>query len=383
MTYDFHLPDIGEGISEASLIEWVVAVGDTVEEGDDVAIISTDKADVELASPRKGTIAELRWSPGDLIAVGDVLLRFQGAEAAKAPLTVAPGPGVDPDVKSSTKPDNNVIVAAPSTRKLASEVGVDLGALVGSGPNGEITRADVAAATTSGDTTETLDPVRLAMAARMTQSLRNNAHSGMDFQVDGSALLSLHRRLDAARDLAGEKVSLTALLAKCVAAALIRNPRLNSTINPEGTTLTLHGKVDLGVALASARGLLVPVLRDVGSKTGLTIARDLADLTTRGRDGTLRAEEMRGGSFTLSNTGSLERALFTSTSPIINPPQTAILWLSRLCDRVWAKDGQAVIRPVLSASISFDHRCLDGADIVGFVNDFSGFVEAPEVAILQ
>ena len=141
MTYDFRLPDIGEGISEASLIEWLVAVGDQVEEGDDVAVISTDKADVEIASPRRGTVEELCWKTGDMINVGQVLMKFRGAgpddiTAPPAPETVAVG----------TPPTAAQVIAAPATRKLAAETGVDLETIAGSGPDGAITRADVESA---------------------------------------------------------------------------------------------------------------------------------------------------------------------------------------------------------------------------------------------
>lgn len=382
MTSDFRLPDIGEGISEASLIEWIVAVGDTVEEGDDVAVVSTDKADVELASPRSGVVAELCWKPGDLINVGQVLLKFRGDSpgdviAPPAPETVAVG----------TPTAAAQVIAAPATRKLAAETGVDLETIAGSGPDGAITRADVESAQNAtvpaeaNGRIEPLDPLRQAMAARLEQSARKSVHSTIDFQVDGSALASLRQRLSAAEDLSDARMSLTAIIAKCVAAALGRHPRLNATIDQAGRQLHFHRHVDLGIALASPRGLVVPVLRDVGGKPGVQIAAELNRLTERGREGKLAPDEMRGGSFTLSNTGNLEQAMIEYTTPIIVPPQTAILWVSRLRERLWVDDGRAVVRPVLNASLSFDHRCHDGADAMSFINDISRFVQTPEAAL--
>jgi pyruvate/2-oxoglutarate dehydrogenase complex dihydrolipoamide acyltransferase (E2) component len=383
LTSDFRLPDIGEGISEASLIEWMVAVGDQVEEGDDVAVVSTDKADVELASPKRGVVAELCWQPGDLIKVGQVLLKFEGSAAQPVAEQPAASPEKTPAKTPAGKPG---VIAAPATRKLAADTGVDLNTLAGTGPGGEITHADVEAASAPqsvADTrTEPLEPLRQAMAARLSQSVRTSVHATIDFQMDGSALAALHRRLAGCEELSGAKISLTAILAKCLAAALARHPRLNATIDEAGQTLTLRDRADLGVALASARGLVVPVLSGANRKPLEQIATELADLTARGRDGKLKPDEMRGGSFTLSNTGSLEQAMIEYTTPIIVPPQTGILWVSRLRDRLWVEEGQAVVRPVLNASLSFDHRCHDGADAMNFINDFSRFVAAPEAALI-
>ena len=219
------------------------------------------------------------------------------------------------------------------------------------------------------------------MAARLEQSVRNSVHSTIDFQVDGSALASLRQRLSAAEGLSDARMSLTAIIAKCVAAALGRHPRLNATIDQAGQQLHFHRHVDLGIALASPRGLVVPVLRDVGGKPGVQIAAELNLLTERGREGKLTPVEMRSGSFTLSNTGNLEQAMIEYTTPIIVPPQTAILWVSRLRDRLWIEDGCAIVRPVLNASLSFDHRCHDGADAMSFINDISRFVQTPEAAL--
>lgn len=387
MTSDFRLPDIGEGISEASLVEWLVAVGDQVQEGDDVAVVSTDKADVELASPRHGKVAELCWQPGDLVKVGQVLLTFEG-ETDGANAGTAPAPAIE---EAATLPavTAKTVVASPATRKLAAQTGVDLAGIAGSGPDGAITRSDVEAAmpapergAAGGTRTEPQTPLRQAMAARLTQSVRTNVHSTIHFQMDGSALTGMQQRLADTEDLTGTKISLTMLLAKCLAAALKRHPRLNSTADEACQTLTLHENIDLGIALASERGLIVPVLKDVAGKSGATVAAELASIILRGREGTLKPDELRGGSFTLSNTGSLEQAMVEYTTPIIVPPQTAILWVSRLRDRVWVEDGKAVIRSVINASLSFDHRCHDGADAMAFINDVSRFVGAPETALI-
>lgn len=386
MSPDFRLPDIGEGISEASLVEWLVAVGDAVEEGDDVAIVSTDKADVELASPKRGTVAELCWQPGDLVKVGQVLLIFDGD--VEGPVK-EPEPDIPGETETSSPvPASKSIIASPATRKLAAETGVDLGAVSGTGPDGAITRTDVEMAAEpgalppSGDTrTAPQSPFRQAMAARLSQSVRSNVHSTIHFQMDGSGLAAVQTRLADSEDLTDVKVSLTVLLAKCLAGTLRRHPRFNASADEDGQSLTLFDRVNLGIALASDRGLAVPVLKDVAGKPGAMIATELAALTARGRDGTLQPDDMRGGSFTLSNTGSFEVAQIEYTTPIIVPPQTGILWVSRLRDRVWVEDGQAVVRPILNASLSFDHRFHDGADAMAFINDLSRFVGAPETAL--
>ena len=408
--YEFILPDIGEGISEALLISWAVKPGDHVEEDQELATISTDKVNVELPSPRAGTVAQLCWNPGDTVEVGAVFLRIatdadEGVAAGEDETVALPEPAGEesrtsessvlraalPDNKSAAAGDSPV-TAAPSTRKLAQELGIKLSTIAGSGQAGRILRRDVESTTTSAQTPgagpsvaephrEAPSGVRAAMAERMGYSVHTLAHSTMNFEVPADGLLALHAHLAAPAAAENIKISMSVILVKCVATALTRHARFNATIDEQAGGLLLHEVVNLGLALAGDEGLTVPVLRDVQDKSLFDLARDLTDIVTRGRNGQLQAEDYRHGTFTLSNTGSLERATILSTRPVINAPQAAILWVSKIKTRPRVIDDRLEAGPMMNCSLSFDHRFIDGADSVDFINDLADVFEAPEQTV--
>jgi pyruvate/2-oxoglutarate dehydrogenase complex dihydrolipoamide acyltransferase (E2) component len=415
--YEFILPDIGEGISEALLINWTVKTGQRIDEDHLVATISTDKVDVELPSPRAGTVTELCWQPGDTVLVGSVFMRIEddGAAASDVVAPAAPAVKAEPaappkaEVKPAPEPEPvttapvatavSGIVAAPSTRKLAAEKGIDLGALTGSGEGGRILRRDIEAAASgtraptqaTGSTSpdlSTAEPqreapsgVRATMAERMAHSVHTLAHTTMNFEVPADGLLALQERLAPAAEADGLKLSMTVILAKCIATALTRHARFNATIDEEARGLLLHSGVHLGLALASERGLTVPVLRNVQAKTLFALARDLADTVERGRTNQLQSADFRDGTFTLTNTGGMEKASILSGRPVINAPQTAILWVSRIKTRPRVVNEQLEAGPMINCSLSFDHRFIDGADGIAFINDIANLFEIPEQAL--
>ena len=416
--YEFILPDIGEGISEALLINWTVKTGERIDEDHLVATISTDKVDVELPSPRAGTVTELCWQPGDTVLVGSVFMRIEDdgaatseveSPAARAEPTAAPkaatahapdpAPVVAAPVVTAVATSVSGVVAAPSTRKLAAEKGIDLGTLTGSGEGGRILRRDIEAATSKttapAATTHTTSPdlstaepqreapsgVRATMAERMAHSVHTLAHTTMNFEVPADGLLALQERLAPAAEADGLKLSMTVILAKCIATALTRHARFNATIDEEARGLLLHSGVHLGLALASERGLTVPVLRDVQTKTLFALARNLAETVERGRNNQLQSADFRDGTFTLTNTGGMEQASILSGRPVINAPQTAILWVSRIKTRPRVVNEQLEAGPMINCSLSFDHRFIDGADGIAFVNDIANLFEIPEQAL--
>ncbi len=390
--YEFLLPDIGEGISEALLISWAVSPGETIAEDQELATISTDKVDVELPSPRAGVVAELCWQPGDTVQVGAVFLRIETAgddvaAVASAPKAVAAVPKAAAPAATAVARDS-AVTAAPSTRKLAQELGVNLAGLSGSGQGGRILRADVEAVNaqpqahaTSAPRREAPSGVRAVMAARMGYSVQTLAHSTLNFEVPADGLLDLQARLAPAAEADGLKLSISVILAKCVATALTRHARFNATIDEAAQGLLLHDTVNLGLALASARGLTVPVLRDVQHKSLFALARLLGETVAHGRDGDLQAADYKDGTFTLSNTGGLETANLLSARPVINAPQTAILWTSRIRNRPRVIDDELEAGPMINCSLSFDHRFIDGADGIAFCNDIAALFETPEQAM--
>ena len=377
----------------------MVALGDEIEEGAEIASVSTDKVDFELPSPCAGTIVELLWTPGDTVPVGEVLIRIERSgspEAGSAP-SPEPVPAAAPaSARALGKPALMApIVAAPALRRLAHERGVELGTLLGSGPEGRILMRDLEAASerpaaaavaelrpaTAAARREPLSRARAVAAERLAQSVHTLAHSTISFEVTADALEALLEKLAPEAERRRVKLTPVALIAKCLSATLGDHPRFNATIDEAANELLLHAAVDLGLAVATPGGLVVPVVRGVERLTLFELAEAVADLAERAREGRLEVSEVRGGTFTLSSTASLERATLTSARPIVNPPQTAVLWVSRIVARPRVIDGDLSAGPMMAASLSFDHRYIDGADATCFINDLAAMFECPERAL--
>ncbi len=375
--YAFKLPDVGEGISEAELLEWRVAVGDVVAEGDEIAVVNTDKITVELPSPRAGTIRACHGEVGEIIAVGTVLVEIDDGSGEATEIEAAPATAAAPAAPAKAR---GKVKAAPATRRRARELGVDLAGLMGSGEGGAIRVEDVEAAAAGGDDARRipLSGARATAARHLAQSVHTLATSTTSFEARGDGILEC---LEAAKPAAGErgpKLSPLAVIAKCLATVLSRHERFNATIDENANTLIVCETVELGLAVAAPEGLIVPVLRDAAKRSLLDLAADIAELSARARQGELKLADIRGASFTLSSTGGLEEATIISTRPIINPPQSAVLWVSRINERPRVADGRLEAGPMLAASLSFDHRYIDGAEATAFINDLVKLLEAPE-----
>jgi pyruvate/2-oxoglutarate dehydrogenase complex dihydrolipoamide acyltransferase (E2) component len=395
--FEFRLPDVGEGIHEAELLEWRVAPGDRVKEGDEIAVINTDKITVELPSPRTGVITAIHGDVGDVIEVGTVLVEIasedsaQGTADAPAPTTAtAPAPATalapprNPAGRTSASAAKDIVVAAPAVRRLAKERGIDLALLQGSGPDGRILPADVEAAASptaaaspmaeapSKTRRLPLTGARAVAARQLTASLHTSATTTTSFEAMADGLtqaMALHG------------ISPLPLIAKCLCAALCRHARFNATIDEADGALLPHDGVDLGIAMAAKDGLVVPVFRGLDKSSPDAAATAIDAMAARARAGDLQTNDLQGGSFTLSSTGGLEQATIISTRPIINPPQTAILWVSRIVARPRVRAGVLEAGPMLALSLSFDHRYIDGAEATYFINDLVAVLEAPETVL--
>lgn len=407
---DFLLPDVGEGLAEAELLGWLVQVGDEVAEGQPIAEVSTDKVNVEIPAPCDGVVRELPWQVEDTIPVGAVLARIEPANSDAPTPADDPAPLEPPSAAAHRdRPEGSSapaveqqpvavrrVVAAPSTRRLAHERGIDLTTVQGSGPAGRILRADLDRAVDPSTQTPVACPVggppgrqrweevalrgvRLTSAKRLEHSARTYATATSTFTVHGDGLLRLREALRS--DVAEEQVGTLALMLKAVAAALTRNPRFNARVDEERRTLLMGSDVDLAVAVATDNGLTVPVLRAVQERTARRIHAEVRELSDRAHAQRLTPAEMEGATFTVSSTGALERARVVSTTPIINPPQVATLWLSRIAEAPRVVDGRLEAGPLLTGSISFDHRFIDGAEVTAMINDLTLFLEEPERAL--
>lgn len=385
MIHEFRLPDIGEGLSEAELLEWLVKVGDPINEGDDVALISTDKVNVDLPSPSAGVVVELPWNVGDIIPVGDVLMRIgdseeDSPEAQTEKSQVATEPVMTQSASSPIRGTAQAVKAAPALRRYAKEQGVDLALVTATGDRGQILRADIDALVEQQSTTAVsngmeaerfkLSGARLTAAKRLAESSRTLATTTQSFEVFADAIIAETQRLadECAED--GPKITPLPVIAKCLANTLSKHGKFNATIEKSGDELLMHSQVNMGFAVDTDAGLMVPVVHDVNSKDTISLAVEIAVIAERARANVLKLEDVRGATFTISSSGGLERAKLVSTTPVVNLPNVATLWVSRITDRPRVVSGKLEAGPVMACTLSFDHRFIHGAEGTAFINDF-------------
>ena len=394
---EFLVPDLGEGLEDATIPGWTVEVGDEVELNQTLCTVETNKAQVEIPSPYAGRIVELGGAEGETLTVGSVLVRIATSVVETEPDAPPPssngavrqpvlvGYGADDDMDNSRRGRvGERPRAKPPVRKLAAELNVDLSRVTGSGPDGLITREDVlAAAGRSAPSPEmvAVRGVQAEMAHRMTLSRRQipDAHAGV--QVDCSSLIRMRDRM---RDIADDESPITpfVLTLRLLTIALRHHPNLNSTWldTTDGPQIHLHSAVHLGFGVAAPRGLLVPVVSDAQDKTTRELATAVARLIRDARAGTLKPSELQGSTFTVSNFGALG---LDEGVPVINYPEAAILGMGSLKPRAVAVDDEVVVRPTMSLTCAFDHRIVDGAQVAAFLRELRDLIEAPELALLD
>ncbi|MCX2931450.1 dihydrolipoamide acetyltransferase family protein [Mycobacterium sp. CVI_P3] len=366
---DFLVPDLGEGLVDATITGWAVSVGDVVELNQALCTVETNKAQVEIPSPYAGRVSELGGAEGDTLAVGTLLVRIDtGDSPARTPVLV--GYGVDDGMDRSWRPR-----AAPKVRKLAADLAVDLpGLQPGSGVGGVITRDDVlnAAGTPRPAQSVPVRGVHARMAAQMTLSRSRIPDAHASVQVDCSALLRLRDALD---------ITPFVLTLRLLVIALKRHPLLNATwVDSEaGPEIRQHTDVRLGLAVATERGLVVPVI-DAGEASTRRLAEAVDDVVAQARAGTLAPTQLSGSTFTVSNFGALG---LDEGVPVINYPEAAILGVGSLKPRAVVVDDAVVARPTMTLTCAFDHRVADGAQAAAFLTDLRGLIEAPETALLD
>lgn len=399
-TRDFLLPDLGEGLTAGRVVRWLVAVGDEVAVDQAIVEIETEKAVTELPSPFAGTVTALHAAEGEEVAVGTPLVTVAQAGAGRAEdveaegsgsVLVGYGTGGDGAERprrrrASGSGGTGTPRAKPPVRKLAKELGVDLAALHGSGPEGTITRDDVrAAAAGNGHGAGERGPererpgvervavtgVRRRIAERMTTSRQEIPEATTWVDCDATRLLEL--RAELARDAGGPVTPLALVMRICVA-GLQRFPELNARLDADSGDLLLQRFVHLGIAVDTPRGLLVPVIRDAHERSAVDMAAELRRLATGARDGSLTAEELGGSTFTVSNYGAFG---VDGGNPVINHPNAAILGMGRINRRPWVVDDALVARDIVQLAVAFDHRVCDGAAAAGFLRFVADCVERP------
>ncbi len=411
MPKEFRLPDLGEGLTEAEVVRVLVCEGDLVREDQVIIEVETDKAQVELPSPVHGRVAKIHVKPGETVRVGAVLVTFDGVEAEagwrKVPFESTPQ--VAPTA-ASLQARRGPVPATPSTRRLARELGVDLTRVAGTGPGGRITETDVrragepgAAREVPGEVEEPSRPVALPklelpplprfeqwgpVEREPIRSVRRRTAEHMAVawaviphvthfdQADITDLEGMRRR----QETRAPDLTLTVFLLKATALTLRTHPRFNASLDHARGELVFKRYYHLGVAVDSERGLIVPVIRDVDKKRIPELARALAELVARTRAGKATLEDLRGGTFTVTNVGRLGG---TGAPPIINYPEVGILGVARAREIPVVRDRQIAPRLMLPLALSFDHRVVDGADAARFMTDLVRLLEEPERLLLQ
>jgi pyruvate dehydrogenase E2 component (dihydrolipoamide acetyltransferase) len=432
-TLEFKLPDIGEGIAEGEIVQWLVEEGTAVEEHQPIVEVMTDKATVEIPAPASGTIAKRLVAAGDVVPIGTVIFHLATAGAAAreepaereeaAPAARRAEPAKVGAAASSANGQarrgggdgngNGRVLAVPSARRVARELGIDLAEVSGSGRNGVIRRKDVeafhagggaerrAAAAPTAQTApapaakpiaipvgerETRVPfrgVRRKIAEAMARSMFTATHFTVVEELDVTDLVKLRAKAKeiGARD--GVNVTYMPFIMKACAIALARHPMLNASLDESTQELVTYHYVNLGIATDTENGLIVPVIRDVQSKGMLQMASELKELAERTRAGKVRPEDLQGGTFTITNAGNIGGTLAT---PIINFPEIAILGVHRLMKRpgvVETPEGDRIeVRQYMNLSISVDHRLADGADAARFLVTMKELLESPGLLAL-
>jgi pyruvate dehydrogenase E2 component (dihydrolipoamide acetyltransferase) len=368
MAYEFKLPDLGEGLTEGEIARWLVTEGQELAEDDPLVEIQTDKTTVEIPSPAAGTVTKILVGEGEVVPVGTVLVVI-GGDAAKPAAATPPKPQTaTPSAarEESIGTTQSRIQATPVVRRVAQELGVDLASLSGTGPNGRITETDVRNAGGEGIVLERHKP----------SDGRREPVRGVRRQIV-EHLTQAHREVPAVTfveecDFTGVDLKqLLPLTLKAVAGSLAEYPELNARL--EGNEIVYLDRYDIGVAMQTDQGLVVPVLRGCDTAPLDEVTAELSRLAEAARAGALKPEELRGGTFTVTSAGKLGGLLVT---PLVNYPEVGILGIHRIGPRPVVRDGEVAVRQVGNVSVTFDHRVVDGARAAAFTLDVIARLES-------
>ncbi len=396
MPFEFKLPDLGEGIAEVELRKWLVKEGVRVAEHQTVLEVETDKAVVEVPTPRAGIITRIHRSEGETVLVGEALLtiaeeRDEMSERPRSVGIVGTLPEAEDDpVKADVVVKNLDILATPSVRKLARERGIDLHGVKGSGPRGCITPEDLPRSASvvplpgNGEAGPVervpLRGIRRTIARNLLVSQRVTAFVTTMEEVDVTDLCELRAREQHAVEVHGTHLTFLPFFIKAAQNALREHPRLNASLDEESETVVIKKYYNFGIAAETSEGLMVPVIRDVERKSILELAADIQELGEKARSRTISIEEMRGSSFTITNYGYFGASYAT---PVINWPDVAILGCGRIVERPWVHQGTIAIRKILPLSLTFDHRVTDGAEAALFLRKVSDYLEDPALLFIE
>ncbi len=427
MRFIFHFPDIGEGITEGKIIEWHVKKGQPIKTGDPIVKMETDKVVTDIPSPRDGVISAIFGSEGDVINVDDSLveIEIEGAEGADAQAIAQEKPkpasekkvaekgfgvvgtlevagdgaflpssdeGATEKMISEQPGTTKKVLATPVARAMAKDLGIDINQVTGTGPGGRVMKTDIKSYRTTARpavSKETVDEpvveyvdltqIRKAIARKMVESKQTAAHMTVMDEVEVTKLVELRKENKSDFEELGSRLTYLPFILKAVAAALKDHPTLNSELDLEKDRLILKKFYNLGIAVDTDDGLVVPVVRNVDRKSILELSQELTAIADKSRDRKLTLDDFMDGSFSVTNYGSIGG---TFGVPVINYPQAAILGIGRIKEAAVVKDGDIKSGHQLQLSLSVDHRIVDGGEATRFLNQVIGYLQNPVSLLL-
>jgi len=430
MRYIFNFPDIGEGLEEGTILEWYVVKGQTIKAGQALVNMETDKIVTDIPSPKAGTIVEMYGSVGETIRVGSPLVEIEiegvfGAEAvteAREPVKMEPveeeAAGVvgtmelagknaylaaSDEGSAKTKTEDKPVVkvqATPLARAMARDMNVDINKIIGTGPSGRVTKEDLEnykpekgvqeiirktetytqPLSTDAVTYEPLSQIRKTIAKNMLHSKQNTAHMTLFDEVETSELISIREKMKKPFSEKNVKLTYLSFIVKATVLALKQHRQLNSQIDLENERMIYKNRFNIGIAVDTPEGLVVPVIKDADQLSILQIAQKITELSEKARDRKLSLEDMKEGTFTLTNYGSIGGIFAT---PVINFPQAGILGIGRIVKKPVVKDNQIAVGNMLALSLSVDHRIVDGGEASRFMNQIMEYLSDPVLMLTE
>jgi len=427
-TFEFKLPDIGEGVHEGEIVRWIVSEGDTVAEDDPVVEVMTDKATVEIPAPASGIVQSTLVAEGEVAKVGDVIFVLATSGGGAAAPVAAPAPAAPAAIAAVPEPvapaahvavvsadPNKKVLAAPATRRLSRELGIDLSTLIGSGPNGRVKPEDVRAASAAPVAAPVAAPavgvtsaptasapvaqlpnfpqvmgareveeipfrgIRRKIAEAMVRSKYTAPHFSLIEEVDCTEMVAARTIAKPVGERFGVKITFMGYIMKATAIALTEFPMLNAELDEEAGVIKQKRYVNLGIAVDTPNGLVVPVIKDANLKSIMQLSSDLMDIASRARESKLKPDDFSDSTFSISNAGNIGGTLAT---PIINFPEAAIMGVHSMRKMPRCVGDDIVARMIMNLSISIDHRIVDGADGARFMVRVRELLEEPSLMLL-
>ena len=402
MMIEIKVPQLPESVTDATLVGWHKKAGETVARDENLVDLETDKVVLEVPAPAAGVLSEIKVSDGTTVVSGDLLALLEEGEAGASPAPVdQPGAAAAAPLPATAQQTSHKL--SPAVRRLLDEHDLDATIVTGTGKDGRITKSDVMAylkshsdenvtpgdpapavptATSGASRTEQRVPMtrlRARIAERMVQAQHSAAMLTTFNEVDLTKVMSLRKRYrESFEKEHGVRLGFMSFFAKSAVEALKKYPAVNASV--EGNDIIYHDYFDIGIAVSSDRGLMVPVLRNVDHLSFAQIESDIAELGEKARDGTMSMDDLTGGTFTITNGGVFGSMLST---PILNPPQSAILGMHAIQERPMVVDGDITVRPMMYLALTYDHRIIDGKEAVQFLVSMKNSLEDPGRLLLQ